>query len=203
MLKAYDLARQQRERPRGMTTDNEQDLLRSMLVMAAAGLDATAKQLVQDTLSHLISFDDRARNSFEKFVARRLTADPGGTPVSSGLKLLAAALATPSPQIHLIKEYVNHLTGSSLQSTESLFEVAAALGADPNEAGLTPKDLDPIFATRNKIIHELDINLEARMRKRNVRSQRHMIHSSSRLLKLGSAFLLSVDKIIQHRSQVA
>ena len=50
LLKAFNLAREGRGRPRGMTTDEEQDLLRAMVVMAAAGLDAMAKQLIRDGL---------------------------------------------------------------------------------------------------------------------------------------------------------
>src|SRR5712691_1458226 len=43
LLKAFDLARTQRGRSAGMSTDQEQDLLRAMLVMAAAGLDGMVK----------------------------------------------------------------------------------------------------------------------------------------------------------------
>lgn len=193
LLGAYELTRHQRGRPRGMTTDNEQDLLRSMLVMAAAGLDATVKQLVQDTLPHLVANDPKAQNSFEKFVTRRLAGDPasGSAPVNT--RLLASVLASPVPQVRLINEYVSHLTGGSLQSTDSLFEVAAALGAEPTAIGLNPAELRPIFETRNKIIHELDINLAARMRTRNLRSQTTMIRDTNRLFRLASALISSVD----------
>jgi hypothetical protein len=176
-----------------MTTDNEQDLLRSMLVMAGAGLDATSKQLVQDTLPSLITSDDKAQNSFEKFVARRLGGDPASGQPGVNTRLLATVLASPTPQARLIDEYVSHLTGGSLQSTESLFEIAAALGADPTAIGLVPKELTPIFATRNKIIHELDINLEAHMRTRNVRSQEAMLRDTNRLFRLVGALIESVD----------
>lgn len=189
LLKAYDLARTQRGRPRGMTTDNEQDLLRSMLVMAAAGLDGMAKQLITDTLPSLITIDEKAQNSFEKFIARRLTSELAGT----NARLLASALAAPSPQARLIAEYIQSLTGGSLQSTESLFEVAAALGADATAIGLVPDQLKPIFDTRNKIIHELDINLNARKRTRTVRKQGLMIKHTERLLQIAAALIASVD----------
>ena len=193
ILAAYELVRSQRGRPRGMTTDNEQDLLRSMLVMAASGVDATVKQLVQDTLPHLIATDAKAQNSFQKFVERKLIveADTGGGTVN--LKLLAAALVSPAPQRRLIDEYVSELTGNSLQSTDSLFQVAAALGVDPVQIGLIPRDIRPIFNIRNKIIHELDINLDARTRTRNLRSQATMIRDTEKLFSLIQALVLSVD----------
>ncbi len=45
---------------RGMSTDEEHDLLRSMLVTAASGLDAMTKQLIRDTLMRLIEISYRA-----------------------------------------------------------------------------------------------------------------------------------------------
>jgi hypothetical protein len=57
LLKAFDLARTQRGRSAGMSTDQEQDLLRVMLVMAAAGLDGMVKQLIRDTLPSLLERD--------------------------------------------------------------------------------------------------------------------------------------------------
>lgn len=193
LLSAYDLARLQRGRPRGMTTDAEQDLLRSMLVMAGAGLDATVKQLIQDALPALLHVDDKAQNSFEKFVTRRLSPEAGGVGQGAGIRLLAAALVSPSPQRRLISEYVDYLTGGSLQSSESLFEVAAALGADPNSVGIKPQDLSPIFQIRNKIIHELDINLAAHLRTRNLRSQSAMVGHTNRIFVLATALVRSAQ----------
>jgi hypothetical protein len=183
-----------------MTTDNEQDLLRSMLVMAAAGLDATVKQLIEDALSALIASDKKAQNAFEKFVMRRLGTDPTGANPSINTTLLAAAIAAPNPQKRLISECVAHLTRGSLQSTESMFEVAAALGADPAAIGLLPAELKPIFDTRNRIIHELDIDLSARRRTRTVRSQTTMIRDTDRLFKLACALINSVSERVPART---
>jgi hypothetical protein len=161
--------------------------------MSAAGLDATVKQLVQDTLSQLIATDAKAQNSFEKFVARRLALESTSGVATLNTRLLATVLSSPTPQARLIDEYVSHLTASSLQSTDSLFEVAAALGADPTAIGLVPNELRPIFEVRNKIIHELDINLNAHKRTRNVRSQDAMIRDTERLFRLSHSLILSVD----------
>ena len=51
---AYDLARLNRGKPRGITTDQEQDILRAMLIAAASGLDASIKQLIRDCLQALL-----------------------------------------------------------------------------------------------------------------------------------------------------
>lgn len=192
LLSAYEVMRHQRGRPRGMTTDSEQDLLRSMLVMAASGLDASAKQLIKDTFVELVKFDLKAQNSFEKFVQRRLSNDlSSGVNLSS--KLLASVLVSDNPRDRLISEFVQNLIGGSLQSIDSLFEVAAALGADPSDIGLNPSQLKPVFETRNKIIHELDINLVEKTRTRNVRSQTVMIQFTELLFDVTSRLIRSVD----------
>lgn len=184
LLHAYEVMRGQRGRPRGMTTDNEQDLLRSMLVMAAAGLDATVKQLVEDAVPSLVRIDAISQNTFEKFVQRRILGDPGTTGAGMNVKALAAVLAASNPQKRLLEEYVSHLTGGSLQSFQSLLTVAAALGIEPASAGIREDQLGPIFRTRNKIIHELDINLTAKNRTRTVRSQASMIKDAEHLFLL-------------------
>jgi hypothetical protein len=120
LLKAYGLARQQRGGRRGMTTDQEQDLLRAMLVMATAGLDAMSKQLIRDALPDLLKKSERALNTFEKFIARRLTSDQDASEKSAANRFLARVLSRPSPQAQLTEEYVQDLTRGSLQSTEAL-----------------------------------------------------------------------------------
>ena len=193
LLKAYDLTRRQRSRAGGMTTDEEQDLLRAMLVMAAAGLDATAKQLIRDALPVLIRRDERARNTFEKFIARRLEEEPRGAEKLVGSKFLARVLSRANPQGQMIEEYIAHLTRGSLQSTEALFQVAAALGVSASDVGITSDVLSPIFKTRNQIVHDLDIDLDAPRRNRNVRRQQAMIRDANLLIQVATKLLEAVD----------
>jgi hypothetical protein len=194
LSKAYDLARHDRGSKRGMTTDEEQDLLRAMLVMAASGLDAMTKQLIRDSLQSLIALSDRAQNSFEKFIARKLR-DDSDAQKNAAAQLLAKVLSRPSPQAQMIEEYILDLTGGSLQSAEALFQIAAALGLTPAQAGVNAEVLRPIFSIRNKIIHELDINLEAARRNRNIRRKPEMVNATNHLLELASKILSSVDEV--------
>ena len=50
LLKAFDTSRNERRATGGNTTNEEQDLLRAMLVFAGAGLDAAVKRLIQDSV---------------------------------------------------------------------------------------------------------------------------------------------------------
>lgn len=196
LLKAYSLAREVRGSRRGMTTDQEQDLLRAMLVMATAGLDAMIKQLIRDALPQLLRISDQALNTFEKFIARRLVEDPSSSEKMSANKFLARVLSRPSPQEQLIEEYIQDLTKGSLQSSEALFQVAAALGVDPPQAGIDPNALGPIFHIRNRIVHELDIDLSANRRNRHVRSQTTMIRDTNQLINLSAKILALVNDTI-------
>lgn len=193
LLKAFNLARDERGRPRGMTTDEEQDLLRAMLVLAAAGLDGMVKQLVREALPSVLERDERALEALEKFIARQIRPEALDADRAVGAKFLARVLSRPSPQKSAIDEYVRHLTGGSLQSSASLYEVVGALGLWPDDVGVDRRVLDPIFDVRNKIIHELDINLAVERRTRNVRARGAMITHTDHLLSVGERILKGVD----------
>lgn len=194
VLKAFDTARSQRGRPSGMSTDQEQDLLRAMLVFAAAGLDGMVKQLIRDSLRALIAKDDKAQNAFVTFVDKQLRQEGQGN--ASSNRFLARILTRAEPQAALIEEYIRKLTDSSLQSSESLFQAVAALGLNPQIVGVIDSDLRPIFSVRNRIIHELDVNLSVARRSRNVRRLGDMIAHTDCLLKVGEQILNSVDRVV-------
>jgi len=115
LFKAYRLTKAKRGAERGMTTDEEQDLLRAMLVMAAAGLDGMLKQLIRDTVPLLISIDDDVRANLEKYVTRQIRAESDDFDSQRGAKFLGKILAAPSQQGQIIEEWTACLTGGSLQ----------------------------------------------------------------------------------------
>lgn len=190
-LKAYYIARHQRGGRRGMSTDEETDLLRGMLVVSAAALDAVVKQLIREALPAVLRHDELAQNAFEKFVARQIRPDAADGSVN--VKFLAKLLSRPSAQKSAIEEYVRHLTGGSLQSSASLYDVITALGLIADDVGVDRKTLDPIFAIRNKIIHELDI-ASAGHRTRNMRSRVDMIKHTDQLLMVAEKILSGIDE---------
>lgn len=57
---------------KGTPTDEEQDLLRAMVVFAGAGLDSMTKQLVGDALPVLVTELPTARDRIEELVSRHL-----------------------------------------------------------------------------------------------------------------------------------
>jgi hypothetical protein len=178
---------------RGMSTDEEQDLLRSMLVSAASGLDAMTKQLIRDALPKIIEIDKEALTELEKFVSRKLRDEIDEVGTSERISFLARALTAPSRQSQIIEDYINYLTKGSLQSSQELSRVAKAFGLSSEEVIIDHAKLRPIFETRNKIIHELDINLNVPRRKRNLRAQSTMKYYTEALIDVGESILRVVD----------
>lgn len=168
LLFAFEVTREVRGAARGMTTDQEQDLLRAMLVMVSAGLDSAMKQLIRDALPKLVAKYPRVQDGLERFVQKAIKGEELDIGVQT--KFLAKVLAAPSPHQKVMEEYVYELTGDSLQSVEQLLKVVAAFGLDEKVLKIDPKALRPIFVIRNQIIHDMDMDLGAPKRKRNLRA---------------------------------
>ncbi len=74
---------------RGRLPENEADLLRAAIVFTGAGLDATLKQLIRDTLPLLLEISSQAHDKFERFAADRL-----GTGEIADAKIIARYLTS-------------------------------------------------------------------------------------------------------------
>lgn len=205
LLRAYRLARMVRALEKdqdgkntslsmkGMSTDEEQDLLRSMLVTAASGLDSMTKQLIRDTLPVLLESDTTALKSLEKYVQRKIKGEIEDD-ISDASSFLARILVSPSTQDRIINDYINYLTKGSLQSSEEISKIVSALGIPNNDVLIEHKKLKPIFDVRNKIIHELDINLDEPRRNRNIRTEAKMKDHTNVLIGLAQDLLLAVER---------
>lgn len=186
---AYDLARLSRGKPRGITTDQEQD------IAAASGLDATLKQLLRECSPLLLKNKIELTQAFEKFSQRHLQ---GGEIDASSVsaKALARLLISDNPQKQLVEHYVYELTGDSLQSTDQLHRACAALGVEAKSISGDLKTLRAIFDARNQMIHELDMNLGSANRKRRLRSQTDMKGFTERLLSISGVIVKEVNGLV-------
>jgi hypothetical protein len=129
-LEALDTVRDRRRTragnlPRGRLTDAEEDLLRSAVVFASAGLDSALKQLIRETLPAVAARDAGANEKFHEFVRRHLGEAEFG--VNTG-RLTDVLLAGKAPRDTLLDRYVEWLTGESLQSAQQVGDVCSALG---------------------------------------------------------------------------
>ena len=196
LLAAFDASRTKRRASGGSTTHAEQDLLRAMLVFGGAGLDAALKRLIQDTLPRLTVLDPEVRKPLQAFAARRIRDEATQAPATArGYQLLAQALASPSPQRTLVNAYVEELIGDSLQSVERAQEALNALGVN-EQVIFNKKTLKQVFEDRNKIVHNMDMDLEGRKprsaRHRTSRSRTAMIVAVNNILQLGGQTVSAV-----------
>lgn len=194
LLAAFDDAKAKRGNPRGVLTDQEQDILRAALVMCCAGLDGSLKQAIRDSLQYLLAEDEKVREGFEKFIRKRISGEGDILEAGGGTKFLSQVLADNSPRDRLIEEYIRELTGESLQSAEEVMRTMSALGMDQKNLNLDISRLKEIFQLRNKIIHELDIDLEAPKRKRKIRSQSDLLDNADHILKVTRDILRELNK---------
>jgi hypothetical protein len=65
------------EKEEGASSQNNQDILRAMLLFACSGLDAVVKQLIQDALKAVLQHDEGAQRELKKFAERRFRRGAG------------------------------------------------------------------------------------------------------------------------------
>lgn len=182
----------------GTTTDEEQDLLRAMLLFACSGLDSLIKQLVRDVLPRVLERDAGARRMLQEHIQRRLTLREAGAGerLERGIdaKFLASVLASGSSHAASTLDLVVAITGDSMQSKEQVMKAAAHFGIASKDLIADPTDLQRVFSARNQISHEMDVDLTAVNRKRRSRTKAALIKDTKVLLEIGAAFLHEVDK---------
>jgi len=103
ILKAFDTVR--KIRPGGAsggTTDEEQDLLRAMLVMATSGLDSMVKQIFRDCLPSLINADEKVRGEIEKYTQRKIKDYLDNTSKKESIRFLSSVLVSESQKNQIV-----------------------------------------------------------------------------------------------------
>ncbi len=176
-------------RPAGPPTAKEQDILRSTLIFAGAGLDSSLKLLIRAAMPLLFTKEPRIETKVADYFSK---IEP---------KAIAAYMLKTSPRDAMVEDLINDLTGNSLQSTDELERVIGFLNLD-RQAIIGPGKNDKqmikaAFDTRNNIIHELDVNDEPpavgvpfRVR----RTREEMVRQTNTILTVAFTFITEVDK---------
>lgn len=188
-LNIFDTARS--ARGRGAPTDEEQDLLRAMLVFASAGLDSMVKHLVREALPSVIRRATGPNREFRGFVERHMKMRAADD--KPNYELLIDVLLSESPRDMMVSSLVSELTGHSLQSAEQLFMVGAHFNVSSQLICPSPDELKQVFNMRNQIVHEMDIDFSRRNRNRISRSRDDMVAAANQILEVADAFLAAVD----------
>jgi hypothetical protein len=169
-------------------------VLRAALVFSGAGLDSAVKHLIRDSLDELSGGDDQVRDEFAKFVERKIGGSEDGAPLNA--KLIARSLIGKEPRSILLKEYIAAMTGESLQSVSQLCKVCARLGVSDENVIKDKSQLKRIFEARNKIVHELDVDLGQKRAKRirNTRKRADMQEYTKCVIEVGRLLVQEVAK---------
>ena len=173
---------------KGMPTDEEQDLLRAMLLFASAGLDSLAKQLVRDALPTVLEKSPGATKMFKTFVERRLKSGDG-----IDHRLLADVIGDQKPRTRLVELLIDELTSRSLQSTEELLRVGSYFDIPSNQITDDAGRLTEIFRARNQIAHEMDVDFTQLNRSRRPRANQMMTDYTNEIFGVANSFLSGVD----------
>ncbi len=187
-------------RAKGTPRDEEQDLLRAMVVFAGAGIDSMTKQLVQDALPEMVERLPEIRKRIERLGLRHLRRSGGDSegddtaPRTISSKLLIKLLLAESTRAGMVELLVEDLTAKSLQSVDQLYNVVEYLGLSPSSLGVMKDDLQEVFHRRNQVIHEMDIDFKQKNRNRYPRRKEDMISLTRTLLEASNNILNSVAK---------
>jgi len=177
-------SRATRRRGPGAPTHEEQDLLRAMVVMASAALDATLKRIIRDTLSELARRNKLVLDEVQKLIKRRLLSDLE----KRGGDRLAEALLYDSPRQRVIEFIIEDATGDSLQSEAEVQKVVQLLGIE----NFKTSNLRKAFIARNQVVHEMDSTLGPGFRRRR-RTKGEMVGYAKALLETATQILEKVD----------
>lgn len=173
---------------KGIPTDEEQDLLRAMLIFSTSGLDSMVKQLIREALPKVISKDEGANIVFTGYIEKRISKDE-----TINTKMIASALVSNDPKEFLIQYLVDDLTSGSLQSKDELLGAASFFNIPSNLITSNFNYLQELFSVRNEISHEMDIDLDQPNRNRRPRSLRKMVSYTNEVFKVAGNFLSEVD----------
>lgn len=193
-LKSFESIRKNRS-AKGAATDEEQDLLRAMLMFTSAGLDSMLKQLIKDVLSFVIEDNIGARLQFKNYVEKKLIQKSTISSPNIDIKLLSDILVETSPKKALKQKLLDDLTSDSIQSKDQLLKVAAFFGITPDALSIDAKKLKEVFDVRNHIAHKMDIDFKQPNRNRVPRSRDDMVEKTNILLQVADNFLKSVDNL--------
>ncbi|MFB4303852.1 hypothetical protein [Actinomadura sp. NTSP31] len=149
----FDTLNQLRQQgdPRGAISESQRDLARAAIAFTSAGVDASLRTLLRDTLPTLLAVDGAAHNAFVgHFYDKRLQSAP--------TQATKQAIVALDPRAALIELYVADLTAASIQGAKDLIAVRKALGVRGEQVSdQVLKDQQPFFNARQEVVHELDL----------------------------------------------
>ncbi len=189
----------------GSPTDQEQDLLRAMLLFAGAGVDSVIKRLIEDGLEKIVLNNEDAKSQLIKFVDRKIKKNISGEDekriinpkTDLDINLIASLIVSDDPKRLMIESLKVELTENSLQSKQQLLEVSSKLAITPYQIMDDQSCTQDAFVARNEIMHEMDAFFEQR-NKRSIRLRKRdlMLKYTNNLIKISESFIKVINERI-------
>lgn len=173
----------------------KQNILRAIILFSCSGIDAIVKQLIIETLEPVIERDEGAQEQLRVFAQRKLKSGPDVNYV-----MLAELLTAKNSRKQLIGMLKKDLSFDSLQSSEQLYKVASFFNISTDK--LVGKDarenLKKAFNTRNRIIHQMDVDLEQKEIKYFEHSQDEVELVFSTIETVAQNYISAVNEVLKH-----
>jgi hypothetical protein len=197
ILQAVHFLREQRVIMENLSTagrpnEQEQDLLRAMLVAACAGVDAATKTLIRDALPELADRSHEVQSKLDEF-AERYLSEAGAVSPRSLARVLAHEV---SPRTAIVEAMTFEMTGGSLQSADQLLSVCSSFGIQDKELTDRVLGIKDAFVARNEIVHEMDMSSGADRWTRRLRSMTPMISMANGVLAVGQEIINRVAEAL-------
>lgn len=189
-LIAFETIRNAR-RATGTPTDEEQDLLRAMLCFACSGLDCTVQYLFRDALPVVAAKSEGCKAFLQGALRKELQKEKDGT---VNWDVLLGVLFATSAHDHIVSRIVEKTTGESLQSAEQLMRAAACFDIKSDQIVSDKKTLQEVFDSRNRMMHDMDVDFTQKNRNRRPRRKTAMIDATNLIFHTAGQFLSEVDK---------
>jgi hypothetical protein len=171
--------------------DEQQDLLRQMVVAAGTGLDAATRSLSRQALVHLLHGGDaQAAAHAIAYMKARLREQ------SAELTALGAVFRAEPPHVSVHELIVQDmasrdLTAGRMRSVANQF--APPLPVGPSDDPMDHQPIADAIACRNTIVDEMDVNPAGGAHDRYRRDRNEMVAHANALLGCGFAFVDHVD----------
>ncbi len=112
----------------GKSTNQEQDLLRAMLIFAGACLDACCKSVIKSAWKVLIEGNEKSFKAAASIIDRNLALQSSAEENKRRMFTLGAVLLSPDHRERLIDAVIDDYVKGSLQSTSEIAKIFSLNG---------------------------------------------------------------------------
>ena len=187
---------------KGGASNQQQDILRSMLIMAAAALEVSIKKCLILVLKRLVAGNHKSKEAIIKKANRKMLGKSDDKDMNNvteaQTRVIFSALLADNPRDIIIENSIEEELKDSLQSVKRIREIYSLAGFDLNPISTRERVLSNAFDARNLIIHQLDCAPKTArgIKRRTPRNKDEILQWTNALLEITYDFLSQANKEI-------